>query len=471
MKNTILRKSITVLCVLIIVLCTVLIAVQGTSSMIASATIKEYSDVLDDLKKDNTFDVAHYPVVADDYSLKVIQIAESTDKELFVYVYQPSGNKKDLQASSINISITINNEINYHNYQLTYLNSSGVFYKYVVNKFTVRNESTRYYSISSIYRPFDEKIDKKPDGNNTVTEVNFEVSKQYCFSEINGKPYVSVVDIETIVITDKFVGFVRYDEGFILCPRACDSHFVAFNTDRPIDKLIEADVCYSTQSFYEEFGISPPPPTYGEKKTDNYAYLKEGDIFSDKGGGILGTPYEYARIQTIDEFLSSANIDEIVYKGVFFDVSSRLTNEAKSELKGKQWVLRFAETDYRHFNSGVGYGYSGCTIVGDVTILRLKFEYDGITYNLGTIDNKQSGSDTPVNETKLETNDKDWWKWLLFVLVALLILVLLSATGILPLLCKFIVWLICLPFKLLSALFKAIFKRKDREKQSKKIKK
>ena len=48
-----------------------------------------------------------------------------------------------------------------------------------------------------------------------------------------------MVDIETITITDKFVGFVRYKDGFKLYVGACDSHFVAFNTDKPIDKLLE----------------------------------------------------------------------------------------------------------------------------------------------------------------------------------------------------------------------------------------
>ena len=50
-----------------------------------------YSGVLDDLQKDDSFDESHYPAIADDYSLKLIQIAESVDGELFLYVYQPSG--------------------------------------------------------------------------------------------------------------------------------------------------------------------------------------------------------------------------------------------------------------------------------------------------------------------------------------------------------------------------------------------
>ena len=33
------------------------------------------SNVLDDLKKDESFDTANYPAIADDYSVQVIQIA------------------------------------------------------------------------------------------------------------------------------------------------------------------------------------------------------------------------------------------------------------------------------------------------------------------------------------------------------------------------------------------------------------
>ena len=44
-----------------------------------------YSTVIDDLTKDENFNVADYPSNASDYSLQVITIAESSNKELFVY--------------------------------------------------------------------------------------------------------------------------------------------------------------------------------------------------------------------------------------------------------------------------------------------------------------------------------------------------------------------------------------------------
>ena len=80
------------------------------------------------------------------------------------------------------------------------------------------------------------------------------------------------MDIETIVVTDKFVGFVRYKDGFKLYVGACDSDFVAFNTDKPIDKLLEADVYYTTQSYdWSSVPFVGVKETFGDK-ADKYAY-------------------------------------------------------------------------------------------------------------------------------------------------------------------------------------------------------
>ena len=115
------------------VICTVFMAVQ--TPLIARAEGIEYSDVLDDLQKDSSFQASYYPERVADYSLQIIQLAESVNRELFVYVYQPSGKSKDLKASSINISTTINDAISFMNYKLDYLNSTR-------NHFVINNDVT-----------------------------------------------------------------------------------------------------------------------------------------------------------------------------------------------------------------------------------------------------------------------------------------------------------------------------------------
>ncbi len=441
------------------------ITTAAQTPLVARAESITYSGVMEDLKKDTSFNPGNYPTKADDYSLQIIQLAESSDKELFVYVYQPSGKAKNFKASSINISTTINDSISYLNYKLELLNSNGVFYKYKVSGLTVKDESVRYYAISSIYRPFDESIDKQASGGNTVTEVNYAVNKQYCFGEINGKPYVNCVDIETIVVTDKFVGFVRYPDGFKLYVGACDSHFVAFNTNKPMDKLLEADVYYTTQEYSSSWAaFVGENETFGDK-ADKYAYLKYTDKVEHTGGGLFAGTYKWDRIQTVDDFIKNEDREQI-FSGAVIDVkiSSKLTDAALNELKGKKWVLRFTETDYTLWSGQGSYG-TFSTIVGDVTILRLKFETDGITYNLGVIDNKQSGSKDPSNETDIDISLNKRGKMILYLLMLILLIVLLAP--ILPYVLQAIVWIISLPLKGISAAVKST-KRRRAEKRVRK---
>lgn len=257
------EKILTMIFAFAIVVCTVLTAVH-TKQFETKA--EGYSGVLQDLQKDESFQSGNYPLNGQDYSLRLIQVAESAEKELFLYVYQPSGETKNFTASSVNISTTINDEISFLTYKLARIDSDGTLYKYKVQNFTVKTDPTRYYVISSIYRPFDESVDTPASGGNTVTEVNFAVNKQYTFGKINGKEYVNCVDTETIEITDKFVGFVRYENGFNLYASACDSHFVAFNTDKRIDSLYEADVYYTTQKYRWSFiNFIGEKETFGEK--------------------------------------------------------------------------------------------------------------------------------------------------------------------------------------------------------------
>ena len=463
MTKTMRTRGIAFLLAFIMVFCTVYFTVQ--MPVIAYAHESEtYSGALDDLKKDKSFDASHYPASATDYSLKIIQLAESVDKELFVYVYQPSGKDKNLRASSINISTTINDSISFTNYKLEYLNSGGVFYKYKVKDLAVKSDAVRHYAISSIYRPFDESIDEQATGGNTITEVNYDISKQYTFGEINGKPYVNCVDIETIVVTDKFVGFVRYPDGFQLYVGACDSHFVAFNTNKPMDKLLEADVYYTTQEYSSSWAaFVGENETFGEK-SDKYAYLKYTDKVEHAGSGWFAGTYKWDRIQTVDDFIKSEDREQI-FSGAIIDVkiSSKLTDSALAELQGKKWVLRFAETDYSLWSGQGSYG-TFSTIVGEVTILRLKFETDGITYNLGVIDNKQSGNKEPSNETDIDISLNKRGKKLLFLLLLILLLIVLAP--ILPYVLQVIVWVISLPLKASFAIAKNIRRRRENKQPS-----
>ena len=461
--------------VLIVTLCVFLTGAQSFSAVAAEEN-KTASGVIEDLSKDASFNAANYPSNAKDYSLSVMQLAESTDKELFIYVYQPSGDK--VRASSINISTTINDNISYHNYKLELLNFDSTLFKYKVTNFEVKKDPVRYYAISSIYRLFDASIGDKKSGNNTINEVNYAVNRQYCFGEINGKPYVNCIDIETIIVTDKFVGFVRYPDGFKLFTgaRACDSHFVAFNTDKKIDKLFEADVYYTTQKVSYDFFTEDSPFSikFGDSKTDNYAYLKYTDKVEHTGGGFFAGTYKWDRIQSVDDFIKTEDRTTVYYGAVINSkVSSKLSDEALNDLKGKKWVLRFTETSYNKApKSGMGaatYYHAETTMVGNVTILRLKFETDGITYNLGVIDNKQTGSTEPSNSIDIKVEPNATGKGIIYLILFVLLLVLLAP--LLPYVLNVIIFIVSLPIKLVSEIIKiksSKEKRKERREKNEK---
>lgn len=442
-------------CVVFALLLTVCMALFiGLYPATAYAAIQdgvEYSSPVDDLKSDSNFDESLYPANEKDYSLQVVQIAESTDGELLVYVYQPSNGTKDYTATSINISTAINDSLYYKNYKLELLSKDGVFCKYRVKDFTVKEDVLRYYDISSIFRLYDKDVDEGlPDYNeNIINEVSYEVGKLYTATTLNGNVTYSCLETETIVIQNKYVGYLRYSNGFKLYQDKCDSWFVAFSTDKPIDRLMEADVDYMIQD-YTWF----TDPNQGYQKFESHGELTKKSVtlnYTDVAGstadGWFAHEYTWNRIESVDDFV--ANED--------------LTEEAKKDLSNMDWVLRFTETNYTYRSDSSG-EYCTMSNVSEVTILRLKFETDGVIYNLGVVDNKQSPAEgqAPDNNNIDELDwpsfgDKDWEKLLgtiLFV-IALIIIVVLFAP-ILPYIIKLVIWIITLPFKLIGVVIKGI---------------
>ena len=112
------------------------------------------------------------------------------------------------------------------------------------------------------------------------------------------------------------------------------------------------------------------------------------------------------------------------------------------------------------------------TLVGDVTILRLKFVTDGITYNLGVIDNKQTGGRDPSNEpggfggSGCVSADG---KKLLYAILGLIALIILAP--LLPMVVNGIVLVILLPFKGVVAACKNLHTKRERRKIEKRVRK
>lgn len=88
-----------------VILALLLLAVMlvgGRCISFAFADTPQNTSALTDLQKDSTFNAAEYPDNANDFSIQVIQIAESTNKGLLVYTYQPCQRTTYIVSTEIN---------------------------------------------------------------------------------------------------------------------------------------------------------------------------------------------------------------------------------------------------------------------------------------------------------------------------------------------------------------------------------
>lgn len=384
--------------------------VNGVSGN-AYAVSTSYSNVIDDLSADSNFNFSIYTENANDPSIQVIQIAESTTDELFVYTYQPCQSTMSLVATEINMSLseTVDGTTGYG---LTLLSTWGVFGKYKVNNFKVSTESVRYYNISSISREWINDIDKGSDNGNIKNRKAYGVG-QYWKAITQGDTVVyEMLEVDTVEIINPFTSYIRRNKNQSSNEYFQDNYYVAFSTDRNIEKLLSATVKYRIQDyFYKENNVLGFDSTAfwdkstfsNEKQTQKEVYCDEVNELYQQGFNLFGIfdlnkNYSWERIQSSADFVSNAGA----------------SSSDNNEVEKLQWVLMFDETSVYRYQSGgliVRYEETG-QIIDEVTILRLEFVEDGITYNLGAVSDVVSKDHDFSNKNDgMGSNDKKQGFW------------------------------------------------------------
>ncbi|MDE5722200.1 MAG: hypothetical protein K2I30_05630 [Clostridia bacterium] len=444
-----------------------------------------YSSVVDDLSKDKNFNLSDYPENTNDYSIRLIQIAESDEGELLLYIYQPSAGALDLTLTSIRFSPDIE-AADMRDYAVTLLNSRGTLLKYKVEGFTVKENATRYYNITAVHRRYDKLADGGTISGNQYKRIAVKFAQLWTAVTVNGTVTYSMEEVDVVELTGLYYKSVRVKDGYNFVSKySCDSHFIAFTTDVRIDKLLEADVSFKYRSV--DVGIYDHPD-YGEwhSETKTVKYKEQG--------GTSGNHWSNEK-RTWDRIMSA--------KEYVDNFPSELPDELKSEIKKQQWVLSYYETQYESDTGGVfgwlNYVTGGAifgrnlyhyTEVSDVTVLRLKFITDGEVYNLGVVSNIGGTSDIVYDEgggfwddvkdkindvkDKISSSLKDllnkgksilgkvqWWQWLVIALTVIIVAVVVICV-IFPAAGKLIIKLITAPFKAIS---NAVKKRKEEKAQ------
>ncbi len=385
----------------------------------------EYTDVLADLQKDENFNLEDYPIDNEDFSLKVIQIAESVNKELFIYVYQPSIEITEFEINGINLSTEESNTDDFKTdtYKLILLNRNGVFSKYKVQNFTINNIlTTRQYNITEIFRNFDEIVDKQPDSDSPITERAIKVGQLWLATTVDNVIYYSCQKSEVVEITDKYVSFIRYTPGFGY--NGTDRYFLAFNSNYNIEELYEIDLIFNTKTLkigWDKISdvVEDPPRGYSSNQVLESSTASHGPITYKYTESAVVTyrpfirkkTFKFDRISTASKFLE--------------DNANNLSDKKKDGIKGMQYVLNFYESPHTLdiFGGPVRgyYVHENRTIVQNVAMLRLKFYADGKVYNLGVVDNKQNSSLTPSGYFKAPL--PKWVKYVFYGILAILSLV------------------------------------------------
>lgn len=407
---------------------------------------KKYSSVIQDLSRDPNFNLSDYPEKTDDYGIDVIQIAESEYSELYLYTYAPCRKKGGVDMRPTQVSLAFDTDTDAFHYALYGLNEvsrDGTLTKYVVKGFAVdTGADKRYYAVSMLQR-----IDANGDA---VAEA---VEKLWTVETAEGGTTYTETHKETIEVLDPLAGSVRYVKDKAPANwglHGVDSHFVAFNTDLPIDDLLEADVTYMTVPIGAAEGtitggIGSTPSANGivpiisvlaelmasegdisaynkptskefitaakraaekkDTKPKTVTVYKDSSYTFATNGWYGGRKFKWDQIQQIDGFKNSLEDGKIVC------LSGEYTS---GDLENKQWILRYRETPYDDednkfeawFENVGGYWYDF-----DIAVLRLKFETNGQVYDLGTVSDK-------VNQTIIiqgNTSQSLWDKFLAWV--------------------------------------------------------
>lgn len=351
----------------------------------ARANTSNFSSVLADLQKDSNFKLADYPENSKDYSIQVLQIAESENSNLYLYAYQPCQSTYPLTATKINMSLSETAD-DTRIYGLKQVSTWTVFCKYLVEGVKVSSATERYYNVTSIYRNFIKEVDNNTGTGNTTNEKAYGVGQCWKVTTQGDNVTYEMLKVNTVEIINPFTGYIRRNKNQSANEYFQDSYYVAFSTNRDIEELLSASVEYRIQDyFYKENNIlgfdstefwtkstfSNERPTQKDVYCDEVTELQQ-DGFNLFGIFDLNKKFSWKRIQSSADFVQNAG-------------ASASDNE---QVKKLQWVLMFDETSvYRYQSSGslvVRYEETG-QVIDRVTVLRLEFVENGTTYNLGAV--------------------------------------------------------------------------------------
>ncbi len=465
MKNKILKICNLIVSVVLSALVVFFAFVDIYGVMLASAETS--AEVLQDLRKDKDFNENDYPYVVDDYSLQVIQIAESSNKELFVYAYQPCNDTYDLVGTKISISYgySLNGTgLTPKLYNLRLISTSGTLDKYYVDGFTVPNDGDRYYNIVEIFRMVHTDLDEIDEAF-PKTDIAYSVGQQWYVCDLNGSKHYEMNTFNTLYVDTVFNGNFTFSDGLtwndlIHTQEPTDCWFYCFSVEEYVIKHIyDADLNYSIRHIRDSYGYGDHTITYSNVRENQVITLKDSDKMTYVSPGLGAPDLEWNRILSAEEFIRTAESQ-----------GAKISDTQREKIKASQWVFTYLETErtedkYGSTLTGGVTHIDNYEDVYDVGLLRLHFQdTSGKHYDLGVVndltdpDNIADGK----TETDLLKAFGEFWEMFVKIILMIIFIVLIviclnfvtPVMGILKLIIKAIKFVISAPFKLIKSIFK-----------------
>ncbi len=446
------KKYMIVFSVLLMAVC----FVMGNFLFMPSARAEETTptSITEDLENAG-FDFNDYPIISNDYrSYKIIQIAESTDRELYLYIYHMSA--EYMNPTTVRIATSKDKDARWADYSLTHVSEYMSFHKYRVEGLTVPTGSVRYYDIPALHRQYIDGVDSVSDSeNNAIDEIAIAIGQLWTATTDGDTVKYEMEYLDSVIVTDQYVGSLYYSDNPVFgSDKHCFSFYIAFNTNVKIDELCEADVNFG---IVFDYALTDRQDIIATDMTatvhaDDYEEVQDSTLtkfFGMSVTGLSSRTHQWNKIQTKDTFMSAEN----------------LTSAEETYVKDKTWVLRFYS--YKFDTDAFHKGPPGVYKASDTTILRLKYITAGITYNVGVVSNKQTSSGVIGNDPIEEALSswelfKQWltnnWKWLVIGIVGVILLIVLAPflpmifsgiATVISLLFKGLWWLISAPFRLI----------------------
>lgn len=425
---------------------------------------EEYTPLLEELQSDPKFNMEDYPDKIEDYNLYVIQLAETISKELILYVYQPSHIKYDLQATKISLSYGFSKDgkgLSPTLYPLRLLDTDGVFDKYIVSNYKVPSDNHRYYNLVSIYRTFNDKLDKNTTDKFDFSDIAISVGQQWCTYNINDSVAYEMATFNTMKIDTIFNGDFTFKNGFKLNNLVGsfdkgNCWFMCFNApDYAIKHIYDGDLSYTKQYVLEQWSLGNGTTITKREPEKTTITLTDEDIMTYKGDGLGAREYKWNKILSSTDFIQQVQGEEnkIV-----------IPNDVKELIKQSEWVFTYAITETTSLSVET-YTQLNYYDIFDVGILKLHFmDTSGMTYDLGVVNsltNPDNVSDGYGTTKILDTITEFFQKLFAILGVVILVLVLMFFSNllspvitILKAIWNVIKYVISLPVKFLKWVFR-----------------